>query len=61
MDVVSQIRTFNAGRDPVRLQIKYQNMRTSPFAFLRGTCHLFHDRLPLGGVFKSVPPGLGLR
>lgn len=55
MDVVRQIQLFNAGRDPERLQIKYRKMRSSPFGFLRGTCHLFHDRLPRGGVFKSAP------
>ena len=55
MDVVSQIQRFNAGRDPERLQLKYSAMRTNPFVFLRGTCHLFYDRLPRGGVFKSAP------
>jgi uncharacterized protein (DUF2252 family) len=55
MDVVRQILSFNAGRDPQRLQLKYRNMRTSPFVFLRGTCHLFHDRLSRGGVFQSAP------
>src|SRR5487761_2778686 len=55
MDVVCRIRTFNAGRDPERLQLKYRAMRGSAFAFLRGTCHLFYDRLPSGGVFKSAP------
>ena len=55
VDVVRQIRSFNAGRDLERLQLKYRTMRGSPFAFLRGTCHLFYDRLPRGGVFKSAP------
>jgi uncharacterized protein (DUF2252 family) len=30
-------------------------MRASPFAFLRGSCHLFYDRLPRGGIFRSSP------
>ena len=55
MNVASQIQRFNAGRDPERLQLKYSAMRTNPFVFLRGTCHLFYDRLPRGGVFKSAP------
>ena len=55
MDVVRQIRDFNAGRDPERLALKYRAMRSSPFAFLRGTCHLFYDDLPRGGVFKTAP------
>ena len=35
--------------------MKYRAMRASPFAFLRGSCHLFYARLPRGGVFKSAP------
>lgn len=55
VDVIRQIRDFNAGRDPERLALKYRAMQGSPFAFLRGTCHLFYDRLPRGGVFKTAP------
>ena len=55
MDVVRQIQAFNAGRDTERLQLKYRAMRASAFAFLRGTCHLFYNRLPHSGVFKSAP------
>ena len=52
---VRQIQIFNAGREPERLAMKYRAMRASTFAFLRGSCHLFYDRLPRGGVFKSAP------
>ena len=45
MDVVHQIQAFNAGRDAERLSIKYQRMNGNLFAFLRGTCHLFYQRL----------------
>lgn len=55
MDAIRQIQEFNAGRDPERLLLKYRAMRASPFAFLRGTCHLFYARRPRGGVFKSAP------
>jgi uncharacterized protein (DUF2252 family) len=55
VDVIRQIRDFNAGRDPERLALKYRAMRASPFAFLRGACHLFYARLPRGGVFKTAP------
>ena len=55
LDAVRQIHTFNAGREPERLAMKYRAMRASTFAFLRGSCHLFYDRLPRGGVFKSAP------
>ena len=55
MDVVAQIQAANAGRDPQRLQLKYRAMRESAFAFLRGSCALFYDRLPRGGIFDSAP------
>ena len=55
MDVVQQIQTYNFGRDPERLALKYSAMRASPFAFLRGSCHLFYAQLPRGGGLKSAP------
>ena len=55
LDIIRQIQSFNAGRDPERLALKYRAMRESPFAFLRGSCHLFSAALPRGGVFKSAP------
>ena len=55
MNVVRSIQAFNAGRDPERLQIKYDKLRRSPSAFLRGTCHRFYERLPSDGDFKSAP------
>lgn len=55
-DVVEQILSFNAGRDPERLALKYRNMRASVFVFLRGTCHLFYRRLPDDPLFASAPP-----
>ena len=54
-NVVKTIRGFNAGRDPERLAMKYANLRSSPFVFLRGTCHLFYDRLPAGALFSKAP------
>ena len=55
MDVVQENSQFNAGRDPERLQLKYEHMRSDPFVFLRSACHLFYERLPKGGIFKTVP------
>ena len=55
VDVVETIRSFNAGRDPERLAMKYRNLRASPFVFLRGTCHLFYDRLPNEPLFRRAP------
>ena len=45
MNTLKTIKTFNAGRDAERLSLKYAHMRTDPFVFLRGTCHLFYDHL----------------
>lgn len=55
VDVVQEIQAFNRGREAERLQLKYRAMRESPFAFLRGNCHLFYRRLPRGGVFRDAP------
>lgn len=55
MDPISQIISFNSGRDPERLAIKYRKMRTSVFAFLRGSCDLFYNRLPLASLPKNSP------
>ena len=55
MDVIERIQAFNAGREVERLQLKYHKMRSSPFAFFRGTCHLFYERLPSVRLFKSAP------
>ena len=54
-DLVHEIQTFNAGRDPDRLALKYRNMRSSPFVFLRATCHLFYRRLPDLPLFADAP------
>lgn len=55
MDVALTIRKFNKGRDPERLAMKYVKMRASPFVFLRGTCHLFQQRLPIERVLDESP------
>jgi len=55
LDVYSTIQSFNAGRDPERLAMKYRKMRESPFVFLRGTCHLFYQRLPKADVLSKAP------
>jgi uncharacterized protein (DUF2252 family) len=60
MDVVRRIKTYNEGRDPERLRLKYAAMRRSPFVFLRGSCHLFYERLPSSGLQVGAP-GVALR
>lgn len=54
-DVVDSIRNYNAKRDPERLQRKYMAMRHDPFTFLRGTCHLFYERLPEAKWLAKAP------
>ena len=52
---IHQIKDFNAGRDPERLQIKYDKMRSNAFVFMRGTCHLFYHRLANNELLNSAP------
>ena len=39
------ILDYNAGRDPERLRRKLALIAADPFAFMRGTCHLFYAGL----------------
>jgi uncharacterized protein (DUF2252 family) len=55
MDIVKRILKANRGREPERLAMKYRALRDNPFAFLRGTCHLFHDRLRASGADLAGP------
>ena len=41
--LIERIQKFNRNREPQRLQLKYQIMRSGAFAFLRSTCHLFYE------------------
>jgi uncharacterized protein (DUF2252 family) len=54
--VVDRIYTFNQGRDPKLLKLKYKAMRADVFAFYRGTCHLFYEDLPLDSPLNNAPP-----
>jgi len=54
--LVRKIQTFNEGRLPERLAMKYANMRSGPFVFLRATCHLYYDRLPDAAILAKAPP-----
>ena len=42
-DVVDRVARFNAGRESERLALKFRAMRSSAFAFLRATAHLFWE------------------
>ena len=54
-DAVDLIHRFNAGRDPERLALKYRAMADNPFAFLRGSCHLFYQDYAAAGVSHPAP------
>lgn len=54
-DVTQSILAYNHGRDPARLRRKFKLLRRDPFAFFRGTCHLFYETLPRRAVFSSAP------
>ena len=53
--LAERIARFNAGREPERLHLKYAAMRNDAFAFLRGTCHLFYERLPESSLLERAP------
>lgn len=55
MNIVKRIQSANAGRDPELLDRKYQALRSAPFAFLRGTNHLFYERLAASGLAVAAP------
>ena len=56
LDVVQRIQSFNSGREPERLRLKYQAMCEDAFAFLRGTCHLFYQDWPTSMPLNDAPP-----
>jgi uncharacterized protein (DUF2252 family) len=43
MDVIRQVRTFNADREPERLQMKHRRMRGDPFVLMRATFAVAFD------------------
>ena len=52
------ILDYNAGRDPARLRRKLALIAGDPFAFMRGTCHLFYaglSALPAAPVLRAAP------
>ncbi|HWZ59652.1 MAG TPA: DUF2252 family protein [Gemmatimonadaceae bacterium] len=55
-DLVDRLKAFNSDREPERLAMKYRAMRAGPFAFFRGTDHLFYADLPKGSALDASPP-----
>jgi len=55
-NIIERIISFNQGRDPERLMLKYRAMYADAFAFLRGTCHLFYQDWPADSPLNDAPP-----
>lgn len=53
--LIKRIQQFNAGRDRERLAMKYRNMRSSAFVYLRATCHLFPGQLVEQAALAKAP------
>jgi uncharacterized protein (DUF2252 family) len=53
--LIAQIRDFNQGREPERLQCKYTRMRADLFSFFRGTPHLFYQDWPQKTELNQTP------
>ncbi len=49
------IKTFNKGRYPETLRIKYKAMRDDKFRFMRATTHLFYQDIPKGSFLLNSP------
>jgi uncharacterized protein (DUF2252 family) len=54
-DLLRRIESYNRGREPERLAIKYARMRSSAFVFLRGTAHLFYEDWPRRSPLNDAP------
>lgn len=54
-NIRGRIEQFNQGRDPELVKLKYQKMKKNPFAFLRGSCHLFFEDWSLNSDLNKAP------
>ncbi len=54
-DLIERIQSFNQGRNAQRLNIKYEMMRESRFAFMRATCHLYFEDWPKQSILNNLP------
>ena len=52
----TRITTFNKGRLPDMLKLKYKAMSLNVFSFFRGTCHLFYQDLAAAKPLPVSPP-----
>jgi len=56
-DAAGRIERHKRGREPVLMARKYARMKSSPFVFFRGSCHLFHQDWPSGDKIDHAPAG----
>jgi uncharacterized protein (DUF2252 family) len=54
-NVAQSVVDYNRGRDPEMLERKFALLRADPYAFYRGTCHLFYESLPRHAVLADAP------
>jgi uncharacterized protein (DUF2252 family) len=54
-NIIQRLQAYNADRIPALLALKYKNMRASPFAFYRGSSHLFYEDWPVDSILNSAP------
>ena len=59
MNLTERILAFNQGRRQDLLTQKLTAMASSPFVFLRGTCHLFYEDWPRISPLNDVPLAWG--
>ena len=57
---VKIIKEYNSDRHPEILEFKYKAMSTSPFRFLRGTCHLFYEDYSARPAIDTDPTSVWL-
>jgi uncharacterized protein (DUF2252 family) len=53
--IAQSILDYNRGRDPEMLRRKFELLRADPYAFYRGTCHLFYESLPRHAALTAAP------
>lgn len=55
-NLIPRIKTFNAGRQPGFLSLKYKAMREDKYRFFRATTHLFYEDIPKSSFLLKAPP-----
>jgi uncharacterized protein (DUF2252 family) len=50
-----QIKSFNSGRNPAFLKLKYEKMRADKYSFFRATTHLFYNDVSPNSFLHEAP------